>query len=53
VALEAARERKTLAELSSQYGVHANQAGEWKKQLLEHSGELFKTSGGQDADKDR
>lgn len=53
VALEAARERKTLAELSSQFSVHANQISEWKKLLLERSGELFKTSGTHDADKDR
>jgi transposase len=53
VALEAARERKTLAELSAHFGVHANQISEWKKQLLERSGELFKTGGTHDADKDR
>lgn len=53
VALEAARERKTLAELSSQFSVHANQISDWKKQLLERSGDLFKTAGTHDADKER
>jgi putative transposase len=53
VALEAARERKTLAELASQFGVHPNQVSEWKKQLQERSGELFKTTGTQDAENAR
>src|SRR5690606_20472293 len=34
VALEAARVEKTIAELSREYGVHANQIGAWKRQLL-------------------
>jgi transposase-like protein len=53
VALEAARERKTLAELAAQFGIHPNQVSEWKKLLLERSGELFKTAGTPDAEKDR
>lgn len=35
VALEAAKEIKTLNELASQYGVHAAQISQWKKQFLE------------------
>ncbi len=35
VALEAAKEIKTLNELASQYGVHAAQISQWKKILLE------------------
>lgn len=41
VALAALRGDKTLAELSSEYGVHANVIGQWKKLLLENVGELF------------
>jgi len=35
VALEAAKEEKTLAELSQQYGVHVKQISAWKQQFLE------------------
>jgi transposase-like protein len=41
VALEAVRGDKTLAELSSEYKVHANVIGQWKKNLLENADELF------------
>ncbi len=41
VALEAVKEEKTLAELSSLYGVHGNQISRWKKQLLESLPDLF------------
>ena len=35
VALEALRETKTIAELSSTYSVHATQITKWKKQALD------------------
>ena len=35
VALEAAREESTVAEISRKYGVHVNQVRAWKEQLLE------------------
>ena len=38
VALEAAREGRTLAELAREYDVHANQVAAWKRQLLEGVG---------------
>ena len=41
VALETLRGEKTLSELSSQYGVHANQISTWKKQLLKASPDIF------------
>ena len=41
VALETLRGEKTLAELSSEYGVHANVIGQWKKVLLKNASELF------------
>ncbi len=41
VALEALKEQRTLADLSSHFGLHANQISQWKKQLLEGSSEIF------------
>ena len=43
VALEAAKEIKTLNELASQYGVHPAQISQWKKQLLETAPNAFST----------
>lgn len=43
VALEAAKEIKTLNELASQYEVHAVQISQWKKQLLENVAGVFTT----------
>lgn len=41
VALEAVKGEKTMAELSSEFGVHANQIRQWRKQLLEELPSLF------------
>ncbi len=43
VALEAAKEIKTLNELASQYEIHSVQISQWKKQLLENVAEVFST----------
>ena len=43
VALEAAKEIKTLNELASQYEVHSGQISQWKKQLLESLAGIFST----------
>lgn len=43
VALAAAKEEKTLAELAQQYGVHVNQISAWKQQLLEQVSEVFES----------
>ena len=41
VALEAAREQKTVNQLASDYGLHPNQVGLWKKQLLTEGPAVF------------
>ena len=41
VALEALKGEKTIAQLSSQFGVHPNQIGKWKKDLLDRLPEIF------------
>jgi len=41
VALEAVKGEKTMAQLSSEYGVHPHQIGLWKKRLLSELPTLF------------
>ncbi len=41
VALEAAKQGKTIAELAKQYQVHPVQISQWKKQLLDRMETLF------------
>jgi len=41
LALEAAKGQHTLNELASQHGVHPNQIGQWKRQLLESGPDVF------------
>ena len=41
VALEAAKEQKTLNELSSIYGVHPIQISKWKKELIDALPDVF------------
>jgi putative transposase len=41
VALEAVKGEKTIAQLSSEFGIHGNQIRQWRKQLLEELPRLF------------
>jgi len=41
VALEAVKGEKTIAQLSSEFGVHPNQIRQWKKQLLQELPGIF------------
>ena len=46
VALQAVKGDETLSELSRRFGIHANSIVKWKKQLLEHSAEVFASGKG-------
>jgi putative transposase len=41
VALDALKGHKTINELASEYGLHPNQIGQWKKKLIEGSADVF------------
>ena len=41
VALDALKGHKTVNELASEYGLHPNQIGQWKKKLIEGSADVF------------
>ena len=43
VAIEALKERESLAELSKRFEVHPNMISKWKKECLERSVEIFST----------
>ena len=44
VALEAAKQTKTIAELAKQFQVHPVQISQWKKQLLDGAESLFRNT---------
>lgn len=41
VAIEALRGEKSLAELSSEFGVHPNKISKWKQDVIQGAAELF------------
>ena len=50
VALDAIKGQRTVAELSSEYGVHSSQIAKWKKQLIDGAQDVF-IRGNKGADK--
>jgi len=56
VAIEAFKERETLAELSKRFEVHPNMIKRWKQELIDRSSEIFETKSPEDnseVEKDR
>lgn len=53
VALEAFKERETLAELSQRYEVHPNMIKRWKQELSDRSFEIFETRSLKDDSEDQ
>ena len=49
VALEAAQEKETLAQLASRHGVHPGQVSQWKRHLVENAAVVFETGAGEDS----
>ena len=43
VAIEALKERESLAELSKRFEVHPNMISKWKQEFIERSSEIFET----------
>jgi transposase-like protein len=41
VALEAMKKEKTIAQLSSEYGVHPNLINQWKRRMMQELPEIF------------
>ena len=50
IALDAIKGQKTIVELASEYGVHANQISIWIKQLLDAAPVVFSSGKDEDAE---
>lgn len=53
IALDAIKGQKTISELASEYGVHANQISRWKKQLLDAAPVAFVRGKDKNANKEK
>ena len=52
VALEALKERQTLAELSERFKLHPNQISKWKQEFSERAAEIFERAAPKKAEED-
>ena len=53
IALEALRDEKSIAEISSEYEVHSNMVSKWKKHLKDNMSEIFIRKNEQEPDAER
>lgn len=51
VAIEALKERESLAELSKRYDIHPNQISKWKQEFLDKSFSVFDSGSGSEENK--
>lgn len=50
VAIEALKERESMAELSKRFEVHPNMISKWKQEFVERSSELFEKNSGAESE---
>ncbi len=50
VAIEALKERESMAELSKRFEVHPNMISKWKQEFVERSSELFDKKSGSETE---
>jgi len=53
VALEAFKGEKTIAQISSEYGVHPNIVSKWKKEFIKNAGKVFSQTNGNQQNDDK
>lgn len=53
VAIEALKERYTLAQLAERFELHPNQISQWKQEFIERSGSIFDSKAKKGAEDDQ